>query len=219
MVEKYSTLTSQTWKQIQLFQPPVYRYLDQKWIDEFLTTGRLLISSLRKFIKYPDEVRGDKNEGTAHYHTELNGGSHFVSHLSSGISQYIFCTSLINSDELKSDFGVDSCIRIFKPFEFTIAILNSIANSSGASYGLCNYQDSRYVESMSEKSMVDVVDDFINFSGEQMGNGLDMLFLKENKYQYQNEFRFVWDVNVPYDELPENMIVECKEALKYCEQA
>lgn len=51
-----------------------------------------------------------------------------------------------------------------------------------------------------------------------IGNGIDLMFLKEQKYQYQAEFRFVWSIATQYFEMHEYLDLTCKEAVQYCER-
>ena len=55
-------------------------------------------------------------------------------------------------------------------------------------------------------------------SNEIIGNGIDLLFLKENKYQTQAEFRFVWSINTKFHTMKEHLDVECGEAIEFCER-
>lgn len=52
---------------------------------------------------------------------------------------------------------------------------------------------------------------------ETIGNGMDLMFLKEIEYQMQNEFRFVWKIDNRYFEMEEYIDIKCKEAIQYCE--
>jgi hypothetical protein len=60
---------AQNWRVVT---PAVYRYEDQKWIDEFFESGRLRLSTFAKFATYPDEVRGDRSEGKAFCYGETS---------------------------------------------------------------------------------------------------------------------------------------------------
>jgi hypothetical protein len=45
--------------------PPLTRYLEAVFADEFFNAGKLRISSFSAFRRHPDEQRGDPSEGTA----------------------------------------------------------------------------------------------------------------------------------------------------------
>jgi len=203
--------------------------MDEKYIDLFFEQGTLRISSFKKFIQYPDEIRGDKSEGSGTYETNSNEGLQYLLLTNTGSNAYMFCTSLIASGEIKSQFEVNSYFRINNPLEFSAAILNAIAGSTQAFLGFCNYQDHRIVKKQIEGFSVH---DFTDEKGELiiggqmmnqrnneiMGNGIDLMFLKENKYQSQAEFRFVWTINNQFYEMHEYLDIECKEAVQFCER-
>jgi hypothetical protein len=47
--------------------------------------------------------------------------------------------------------------------------------------------------------------------GEMVGDGTDLMFLKEKKYQKQVEYRFIWQINSQFYELHDFIDVECKD--------
>ena len=51
-----------------------------------------------------------------------------------------------------------------------------------------------------------------------VGNGADLMFLKEKKYQYQAEYRFIWSINNQFHPIREFIDIECKEAIQFCER-
>ena len=55
-------------------------------------------------------------------------------------------------------------------------------------------------------------------TNEIIGNGVDLMFLKENKYQGQAEFRFIWSINGKFNSMSEHLDIKCKEAIQYCER-
>lgn len=222
-------ITVQTAKPINLSLPVTYRYLDKKYIDLFFEKGILRISSFRKFKMYPDEIRGDKSEGGGAFKTITKEGSQFLLMTNTGESEYMFCSSLIQSDELTKQFNVDSYFKIIKPLEFSSAILNSIPGCSQAFLGFCNYQDHRIIEKkikgFSINEFTDEKGSFIiggptmsQRTNEIMENGIDLMFLKENKYQAQSEFRFIWSINTQFYQIKESYDIECKEAIQFCEK-
>jgi hypothetical protein len=222
-------ITVQTAKPINLALPVTYRYMDKKYIDLFFEKGILRLSSFRKFKMYPDEIRGDKSEGGGTFKTMTKEGSQFLLMTNTGESEYMLCSSLIQSDELTKQFNVDSFFKIIKPLEFSAAISNSIPGCSQAFLGFCNYQDHRIVEKkIKDFSINEFTDEKGSFiiggpkmsqrTNEIMENGIELMFLKENKYQVQAEFRFIWSINSQFYSIKEFLDIECKEAIQFCEK-
>ncbi len=222
-------ITLQTGKPINIALPHIYRYMDKEYIDLFFEKGILRVSSFKRFIQYPDEIRGDKSEGGGTYEAKSAEGFQFLLMTNVGSNAYMFCTSLIATDEIKHQFNVNSYFRINKPLEFSAAIINAIVGSTQAYLGFCNYQDYRIIKKQIEGFSVN---DFTNEKGElilggpkmnqrtneMMGNGIDLMFLKENKYQSQSEFRFMWTINNQFYEMQEYLDITCKEAVQFCER-
>jgi hypothetical protein len=220
----------QTGKPLDIYLPNVYRYMDKKYVDMFFDKGILRISSFKKFREYPDEVRGDKNEGGGSV-TGVSDKSGFQFHVISqtGNDAYMLCGSIIESDNVKKTFNTDTCFRISKPLEFSVAISNSIVGFKQAFQGYCNYRDHRIIEKLiGGLDMQDFTgpEGTIIIGGQKgnqrineiIGNGIDLMFLKEKKYQEQFEYRFVWTVNTQFYSMHDYIDIECKEAIQYCER-
>jgi len=223
-------ITVQTAKPINLSLPITYRYMDQRFIDQFFENGILRISSFRKYKTYPDEIRGDKSEGGGSYETKTKEGTQFLLMTNTGESEYMLCSSLIQNEDLKKKFSVNSYFKIIKPLEFSAAISNSIPGCTQSFLGFCNYQDYRIIK----KKIHDFsINEFTDEKGsiiiggpkmsqrtnEIMENGIELMFLKESKYQTQAEFRFIWSINSQFYRIKEHFDIECKEAIQFCEKA
>ena len=180
-------LTIQTGKPINIALPVIYRYMDKKFIDLFFDKGILRISSFKKFKQYPDEIRGDKSEGGGSFETISKEGTQFILMTDVGQREYVLCTSLFQSEDIKKQFGVDSWFKIIKPLEFSAAISNSINGFTQAFLGFCNYQEYRIIKKQihdfSMKEFTDEKGEFIiggpNMSkrnNEIMENGIDLMF-------------------------------------------
>ena len=215
-------------KLINISLPNVFRYMNKQYTDLFFNEGILRISSFERFRKYPDEIRGDINEGGGVYQNYSKENTQNLIFTNTGNNGYMFCSSLIFSEKLMKEFNVDSCIKIKNPLAFSNAILNSIVGSNEAFLGFCNYEDHRMInktinffsdtDDLDENGNVKIGGEKFNKRiNETIGNGMDLMFLKESKYQEQFEFRFVWNIDRRYFELNEYIDVECKEAIQYCE--
>jgi hypothetical protein len=222
-------ITLQTVKPSHVLLPIVYRYMDKKYIDLFFDKGLIRLGSFLKFQEYPDEIRGDVSEGKGAIKSKSEDGFQVVGVTEVGNDAYIFCTSIIESEELKKEFQTDGCFRIKDPLGFSLAMANSILGFSHSVQGLCNYQDFRLVDKpingMSVKDFTNEAGELIiggpkmfQRLGEMVGDGTDLMFLKEKKYQKQAEYRFIWKINTQYFELQKYIDVECKEAIQFCER-
>lgn len=222
-------ITIQTAKQLNIVLPATYKYMDQEYVDLFFNEGIIRVSSFQKFKKYPDEIRGDKSEGGGSFNTKSKEGTQFHLMTKVGESEYMFCSSLINSEEIKKDFKATSLFKIKNPLEFSAAISNSIVGCTQGFLGFCNYQEYRIIKKEIDGfSINEFTDENGNFmiggpkmsrrTNEIIGNGVDLMFLKENKYQGQAEFRFIWSINGKFNSMSEHLDVNCKEAIQYCER-
>ena len=54
--------------------------------------------------------------------------------------------------------------------------------------------------------------------GEMVGDGTDLMLLKEKKYQKQAEYRFIWRINTQFFKLQKFIDIECKEVIQFCER-
>jgi hypothetical protein len=217
-------------KPLDIYLPNVYRYMNKEFVDLFFNKGILRLSSFRRFRNYPDEIRGDKKEGGGSVAgVSDSGGFQFHVVTKTGNDAYILCGSIIESDEIKKVFSCDSYLRIIKPLEFSVAISNAIIGYSQSFQGFCNYKDYRIIKKTIEGLNIN---DFTNEQGEIIigdskmnqkvdqiiGSGIDLMFLKEKKYQNQFEYRFIWTINSKYYQMNEYIDVECKEAIQFCEK-
>lgn len=223
-------ISIQTVKPLNIYLPNVYRYMAKEYIDLFFEKGILRISSFKKFREYPDEIRGDKNEGNGSV-TGTTNTSDFQFHVmsSTGNDAYMLCGSIINSDSIRKTFDIETCFRIVKPIEFSAAISNAILGLKQSFQGFCNYREHRVI-----KKLIPGMDinDFTGPEGdiiiggqkgnqrtnEILGNGIDLMFLKENIYQDQCEYRFVWTINTQFYGMADHIDIECKEAIQFCEK-
>lgn len=217
-------------KPVHFKVPCVYRYMNREFVERFFEDGILRISSFARFRSYPDEVRGDKSEGGGSIRgTGADKG--FAFHLMTQVGEngYMLSASLESSQDLQKQFGADSQFTIVDPLAFAVAISNAIPGSAQVFLGYCNYQPHRMIEkAVPGLSSADFTDNDGNFiiggpgmmkrMTQMVGTGIDLMFLKEHRYQYQAEFRFVWTINSTFFEVEEFRDISCKEAVQYCER-
>jgi len=223
-------ISLQTGKPLDIYLPNVYRYMNKEFVELFFEKGVLRISSFKKFKEYPDEIRGDKNEGNGGV-TGTSDTSGFQFHVMSNVGSdaYMLCGSIIESDKIKKTFNTNACFRIVKPLDFSVAVSNAILGFKQSFQGFCNYREHRII-----KKLIPGMDinDFTGPEGdiiiggekgnqrtnEILGNGIDLMFLKEKKYQEQFEYRFVWTINSQFYPMSEYIDINCKEAAQFCEK-
>ncbi len=223
-------ISLQTGKPLDIYLPNIYRYMDKEFVDLFFEKGILRLNSFKKFREYPDEIRGDKNEGNGSV-TGFSDKSGFQYHVMSNIGSdaYMLCGSIIDSDDIKKIFDTDTCFRIVKPLDFSIAVSNAILGFKQSFQGFCNYREERMIKKLIPGMEIN---DFTGPEGtiiiggqkeneridQILSNGIDLMFLKEKKYQDQCEYRFVWTINTHFYTMSDFIDIECKEAVQFCER-
>jgi len=105
--------------------PAVYRYENQKWIDEFFETGRMRLSTFAKFAKYPDENRGDRNEGRGVCYGETRDGKSIFIAQAQGFNAAVLCCSHRLDHKLRESFGPDSAFQIMNTVGLVSKLLAS----------------------------------------------------------------------------------------------
>lgn len=144
-----------------------------------------------------------------------------------GGNGYMLSTSLINSEQIKEEFETDDLFVIKDPINFAASISSCIPGNDQIFIGFCHYQNGRLIEKeIKGLSINDFTNEEGNFiiggpgmgqrTNEMIGNGIDLMYLKDNKYQSQSEFRFIWTIRNQYFEMKEYLDIECKEAIQFC---
>lgn len=199
--------------------PMVFRYLEKKWVDNFFEDGSLRISSFKKFHQHSDEQRGDKQEGN-NLVIGVQEKKYMYSLTFHGSDAFVLSTSLLLDKSLYSDFDVDSCFVIEKPFEFMDIISKQIPNFKGINFGPCLYQPLRQIRRNIKGLMIgdsknqDTVNLDDIFKNINEAGGSDTLFLKTQNYSSQHEYRFLWH---SFDNsLPEHLDIKVPEAREFC---
>ena len=222
-------ITLQIVKPSNIVLPSVYRYMRSEYVDLFFNEGKIRVSSFARFREYPDEIRGDRHEANGAVVSKTKEGLQFVACTEAGKDAYILCASTLESEALMREFDANGLFRVKDPLGFSLAVANSIPGFAQATQGFCNYQDLRLLH----KQIPDMsTGDFTNESGEliiggpkmfqrmgeMVGDGTDLMLLKEKKYQGQAEYRFIWKIDTRFREIHEFLDVECREAIQFCER-
>jgi len=121
---------------------PLYKYLEKKYLKEFLEKGHILFRAISYFQKVEqDGTRGDYNDGALVYQPEeglkINEGAINVSHEHYFRSTtkvdhiYVFCLSKILSRDLAKDFKADCCVEVVDVTAFIRRVKKQIKNKFG----------------------------------------------------------------------------------------
>jgi hypothetical protein len=212
------------WKTV--ISSPVYRYLNRQYIDGFFTTGKLRLSSFRKFALHTDELRHDKHEGKAvcvGLHPEQT--IYIVADF--GVGSAVLSTSTIESEKLMRDFGEDGYFRINNTTGFRIAIAEKLKEHHVVSRGLesmCTYKETkditRDIQGLPLDELKDLKGEDIvknEHMAKLLGSDLwdEACFLKLNKYKDQSEYRMVWHLELG---IGEHIDITCPEAIQFCDR-
>lgn len=198
---------------------PVYRLLDNAdYINNFFEKGEIMLSCFNNFKKNPDEMQGDKEEGHAIVGEFGNGSKNSHVIYESGLNAFVMSTASKITDKIIKDFNAVGAIKIKDPSMFAFEIAKKLPYVESGVEGFCNYKSSR-VEFLKgeEGKILNSLDFSIPTSRiifEEITKGME-LFLKLDKYEYQNEYRLVWFSN---EEIKNSIIVSCPEAVKFCEK-
>ncbi len=202
--------------------PFLYRYENENFIDEFFETGNIFISSFHNYKKYVDNELGDKNEGSSMNHALSDTGLSIGSFSTVGINEYSFCTSTLLDRSLLTTFSRNSVFKIIDPINFILEVSRSLLRVRQVLHGNCIYLDHRILtkkitgvdmDSLKSEEGGISADKLFGISNFVQGN--DAYFLKEMKYQHQSEYRILWQTDRLVNE---GIIINCPEAIKYCEK-
>lgn len=201
---------------------PVYRLFDdEKWMDNFFETGELLISCFDKFQNYPDEMQGDKEEGEAFIGgKDASGNQHYIL-FNSGSNAYIMSTTNRIDKKIIADFNAKCAIKINNPTEFALEIAKKLPFVSGGIEGNCVYDEHRILNLKKEIEEYaffkegKFINDQLGWEAFREQTREYELFLKREKYQHQNEYRFVWFTDKI---VKDSYIIKCPEAIEFCQE-
>lgn len=166
--------------------PYIYRYEDQKYIDDFFETGRLRIGCFSVYKAYIDNHLGDPNEGRS-FVMEDDGERISGAGVQIGMNAHCFCCSTLLSKELLPIFSRNGVFQITDPINFMheVACAMPWSNLDSVFFGNCTYVNQRIYQYKAETPIDPLNPKLPNISPVQ-------LFLKDMKYQQQSEYRMIW---------------------------
>jgi hypothetical protein len=186
--------------------PYLYRYENQKWIDEFFSTGNIKLSSFAEYQSYEDEQLGDKHEGFSRLMMHGDNDTLISTGVQIGFKEYCFCLSTVNDESLKDTFSRNSKFQITDPLNFILEITKSMTRVDKVIHGHCLYLNDRIIsEQISGLPNTTHTSHMIN----------QMYFLKKTELQHQSEYRIIWFTD---RDVKDSTIFHCPEARKYCDQ-
>lgn len=204
--------------------PYLYRYEDEKYIDDFFENGNLLLSSFTKYKSYKDNELGDKHEGHAMTFVKGENKKDLGFYSMAGRNDLCFCTSTILENDLKKAFKRNSVFRIVDPLNFILEIDKSLTRVHQVLFGNCIYVDKRIlmrrvdkvdIENFKDDNDPDKISLHKILNATKVHSGPDQYFLKLIEHQHQNEYRIIW---LSDRKVEDGIILKCKEAIKYCER-
>jgi hypothetical protein len=202
--------------------PYLYRYENNKYIDAFFEKGELYISSFDNYKKYTDNELGDKSEGSTVNTGIANNKMGFTALTTIGFNEYTFCTSTILDKNLLAKFSRESAFRIKDPINFILEVTRSLTRVIEVYHGNCIYLNEKIIsKKIPNFEIDDLKHDESGISFKKVTDllsyvqGCDDYFIKKREYQHQAEYRIVWKTD---RELTNGIVINCPEAIKFCER-
>jgi hypothetical protein len=201
--------------------PSVYRYLPEEYVDDFFDKGKIRLSSFAQFAKYPDEEKGDNQEGRNILVGENKKHAVFAV-TNHGYNAYVLCGSTIFNAELMKGFNGSAAIEIKNPTQFGIAVARRLSGVTSGIEGFCYYHqqtiDSKIPDIDLQQLKENAADE--NYSLSKLNQFISskmtpatVFFRKRIKYQHQCEYRLIWVMN---RQIAEAVTIECPEARAHC---
>ncbi len=98
--------------------PTVTRFLDERFVEEFFSTGRLRLATFKTFRNHKDEERCDPNEGRVNAEINTPSANHHIL-ATNGQEAYILCGGLVENPNMEASFSTRFGIRILDPLAFS----------------------------------------------------------------------------------------------------
>lgn len=205
-----------------ILPPVLFRFMEKQWVDEFFNTGRIRLSSFKRFSTHPDERRLDVSEGEVTLFLHTTTGTDLFVVIKLGGNAYALSTTLRNDEEIANRFGSSAYMKINNPTAFGAAIARQIPRFRFGVEGSCRYQTTMKIHKLvgdisvarfnspgTEKIDLNKVNQFF-----QENFGSYPYFLKHTSYVSESEYRFIWVYEGADDEF---LDVTAPEAIQYCE--
>lgn len=211
----------------RIIKPRVYRYMDNKYVEDFFKDGSLRISSFKKFAEHPDEKLRDENEGSG---VRLLTGSEatVLTVQARGLDCYVLCGSTLNTkstiNKWKASNANNGCLVIDNTMAFSYAVSSHIMGFKGGYEGLAIYQDGttilKHIESLKGSDLLETyrrpdgsMDMKMMFDLGQAAGGIEEVFLKHSSHADESEYRILWSTS---QSLEDYIDIKVPEARQFC---
>lgn len=200
--------------------PVIYRFLEEKYVDEFLGTGRLLISTIRHCRRLEDARRMDENETTYSYELSWADKTEI---LDARVAEnaFVLCCSLTQA--AIHGRTQTCCLELHHWNELALEVGEQLRlkgfDIREIFAGPCNYAVKRRQIDMApmkskEIRMVDGIVDSQKVNSLLAGIGHELLYTtKDFQYLNEHEYRILWMANGHASDEP--VIVEIKSPERY----
>lgn len=213
------------------YQPRLYRFMEEIYIDDFLQNGTLLLTTYNRCQRLEDPNRADISEGRNLLIGE-SGGLKCDLDMGTGDNVLMLCTSLSKNNHLPSGEPYKSCIEILDVNYFVQSITASLLEEKvpvkAVIKGPCIYSGKTIqrtiscgdIENLLPRNNEATGEGTINFDAlfATMTNigQTDIFFSKPIQYSYENEYRIIWLLD---DDLKSAQhFVTAPEAAKVCKK-
>lgn len=206
---------------LELKIPPVVRYIERKYMEDFFRTGQLKLTTYTQCQVHECNVRRDSNEGKAKFSLELPSvGASGWGIQTVGWQSYILCASLCESDKLLEHFKVDSYFRINNVLGFFDAVSRRLSGFENGKIGSCIYRDKNSFEKSLKFNEISQNSSNVRNNKEltlapiEFEMSDEPYFIKSDSFAAEAEFRFIWSLS---NDVREPITVYCPEAIQFCE--
>ena len=206
MRPNYPDDTKNSKLQMQQCVPVLYRFIEERYIDEFINEGKLMISTMPRCRHLEDSKRNDKYEGVYGYDFIDEEGVHPLDAIV-GENVFVLCTSLTPCAEHKKDDTL--CLELHNVGKLVNEITNQLRQMGYAVCevlsGPCNYAMKRREISLkgSGKKFSDLVMDIgddgqLSVNNKKVNDVLSCLGVgafyttKDLGFVNEHEYRILW---------------------------
>lgn len=201
--------------------PPVIRYVERKYVENFFRTGELRLTTYAQCQVHECDIRRDSNEGKTNFSLDLsNVGMGGWGIQTVGWQSYILCASLCESKNLSERFKVDSYFRINDILGFFNAVSKKLVGFEAGKIGSCIYKDQNAFEKGLKFNGIPPSSNAATNSGglafERVGFEMsdEPYFIKSDLFAVEGEFRLIWSVS---SDVIEPIVLHCPEAIQFCD--
>ena len=188
--------------------PYAIRYLEEQYVDAFFQKGELMLSSFRLLSNLPNPGRKDSDEGTSSY---CSAPINIIGDVSN--RYLILCSSLSFNENARC--GQKYGILIKDVNKFCAGIAQAIEDKGlkvkQSFVGPCNY----FRREMSFKMANNSPADFLSLLKARFCLE-DLLFSKEPEFSFENELRFVFELEEELSDSQKHILVEVPHVIINC---